>query len=206
MKKPTPIFFSVLLLIITSMVAELAASSSSVPIARRYDSIFSFGDSFADTGNDIVVFAAHSLDNPTARPPYGMTFFGHPTGRNSNGRLIIDFIGEQSTLLATSLVFVCDCDAQLDRSLARRVLMACMQRRSWGSRSCRRRWRTTAAAAASGEAQTSLWRAPSLVTPVSTGTPPSSARSLSTPAPACSSGGSNRSSRRCANLPKVVTN
>jgi hypothetical protein len=117
MKKLTPIFFSVLLLIITSMVAELAASSSSVPIARRYDSIFSFGDSFADTGNDIVVFAAHSLDNPTARPPYGMTFFGHPTGRNSNGRLIIDFIGKQSTLLATSLVFVCDVMlSSIDRS------------------------------------------------------------------------------------------
>uniref|UniRef100_A0A0D9UYA9 GDSL esterase/lipase n=1 Tax=Leersia perrieri TaxID=77586 RepID=A0A0D9UYA9_9ORYZ len=63
---------------------------------RRYDSIFSFGDSFADTGNDIVVLAANSLPNPTTRPPYSMTFFGHPTGRFSDGRLILDFIGTGS--------------------------------------------------------------------------------------------------------------
>ncbi|CAN6216433.1 unnamed protein product [Urochloa humidicola] len=39
-------------LLLTSMVVEPAAS---VPITQCYDSIFNFGDSFADTGNDIVV-------------------------------------------------------------------------------------------------------------------------------------------------------
>ncbi|XP_044353143.1 GDSL esterase/lipase At2g27360-like [Triticum aestivum] len=63
--------------------------------ARRYDSIFSFGDSYADTGNNPVVFAANSVFNLVTRPPYGSTFFGHPTGRNSDGRLIIDFIAQR---------------------------------------------------------------------------------------------------------------
>lgn len=63
----------------------LIPSSSSVGLAvRRYDSIFSFGDSFADTGNNPVVFAANSIFNPVTRPPYGSTFFGRPTGRNSS--------------------------------------------------------------------------------------------------------------------------
>ncbi|TKW14155.1 hypothetical protein SEVIR_5G148800v4 [Setaria viridis] len=76
------------------LLASAGAVSSSLPV-RRYGSFFNFGDSFADTGNDVVVFAAHSLANPSSRPPYGMTFFGHPTGRNSNGRLAIDFIAEE---------------------------------------------------------------------------------------------------------------
>ncbi|CAL9148065.1 unnamed protein product [Musa hybrid cultivar] len=49
----------------------------------HYDAIFSFGDSLSDTGNVQV-----------AGLPYGMTFFGRPTGRCSNGRLVIDFIAE----------------------------------------------------------------------------------------------------------------
>ncbi|WVZ72811.1 hypothetical protein U9M48_021213 [Paspalum notatum var. saurae] len=92
MKLPGVLSLSVLLL--TSVVPG-AEPASSLPDDRRYDSIFSFGDSFADTGNDIVVFAENSLTNPVTRPPYGMTFFGHPTGRFSNGRLIIDFIAEE---------------------------------------------------------------------------------------------------------------
>jgi hypothetical protein len=75
----------------------VGAVSSSLPVRRRYGSIFSFGDSFADTGNDVVVFAANSLANPSSRLPYGMTFFGYPTGRNSNGRLIVGFVGKQAS-------------------------------------------------------------------------------------------------------------
>ncbi|CAM0908007.1 unnamed protein product [Alopecurus aequalis] len=62
---------------------------------RPFNAIFSFGDSYADTGNDIAVFSQTSLPNPAGQPPYGMTFFGQPTGRNSNGRLIIDFIATE---------------------------------------------------------------------------------------------------------------
>ncbi|KAF8643645.1 hypothetical protein HU200_066701 [Digitaria exilis] len=61
---------------------------------RRYDSIFCFGDSFTDTGNNPAVFAWYSVVDPVTRPPYGSSFFGHPTGRNCDGRLIIDFIAE----------------------------------------------------------------------------------------------------------------
>ncbi|KAL6849978.1 hypothetical protein ACP4OV_020605 [Aristida adscensionis] len=87
---------ALLLVVSSSMVAEPAASPLPLPAAgRRYDSILSFGDSFADTGNNLVVFATHSLANPAAAPTYGITFFGHPTGRNSNGRLVIDFIAEE---------------------------------------------------------------------------------------------------------------
>jgi len=65
---------------------------NSEPQCHNFKSIISFGDSIADTGNLLA------LSDPTNLPkvaflPYGETFFHHPTGRFSNGRLIIDFIG-----------------------------------------------------------------------------------------------------------------
>ena len=48
--------------------------------------IFAFGDSIIDTGN----FRTGSM----WMPPYGGTYFHHPTGRCSDGRLIVDFYGE----------------------------------------------------------------------------------------------------------------
>ncbi|XP_058095671.1 GDSL esterase/lipase At1g31550-like isoform X3 [Magnolia sinica] len=55
-----------------------------------YTSIFNFGTSLADTGNAILLgkalYAAHF--------PYGETYFHRPTGRFSDGRLIIDFIAQ----------------------------------------------------------------------------------------------------------------
>ncbi|GJW25800.1 hypothetical protein Tco_0039611, partial [Tanacetum coccineum] len=67
-------------------------------IPFRYDKIFSFGDSIADTGNFLH---SGALTNPViGKLPYGETFFHHATGRCSNGRLIIDFIGLNGGLIA----------------------------------------------------------------------------------------------------------
>lgn len=59
--------------------------------AEHPTKLFVFGDSFADTGNT-------NKSLPPGAPnswiyPYGITFPGKPTGRFSDGRLLIDFIG-----------------------------------------------------------------------------------------------------------------
>ncbi|KAF6984637.1 hypothetical protein CFC21_002612 [Triticum aestivum] len=51
-----------------------------------YPAAFNFGDSNSDTGGRI---AAGFEPMP---PPYGSTFFGAPSGRFSDGRLILDFL------------------------------------------------------------------------------------------------------------------
>ncbi|KAF7847014.1 hypothetical protein BT93_L3443 [Corymbia citriodora subsp. variegata] len=66
----------------------LALKANSM-ILHKYESIFNFGDSLSDTGNFLRSTGGHA---PTS--PYGKTFFGHPTGRYSDGRLAIDFIAE----------------------------------------------------------------------------------------------------------------
>ena len=51
-----------------------------------FEAIFNFGDSNSDTGGFWAAFPAQS-------GPFGMTYFNIPTGRASDGRLIIDFLG-----------------------------------------------------------------------------------------------------------------
>ncbi|XP_051223757.1 GDSL esterase/lipase At5g45910 [Lolium perenne] len=86
---------AVLLLFLLFAQSEPAVLSASHSIGhRRYGSIFSFGDSFADTGNKPIAFAANSVPVTVMRRPYGDTFFGHPTGRTTDGRLILDFLAE----------------------------------------------------------------------------------------------------------------
>lgn len=63
-----------------------------VGLCRCYKRIFSLGDSIIDTGN----FAYLTGNNPSQYKelPYGMTYFNRPTGRISDGRVLLDFYGE----------------------------------------------------------------------------------------------------------------
>uniref|UniRef100_A0A0D3G7E7 Esterase n=1 Tax=Oryza barthii TaxID=65489 RepID=A0A0D3G7E7_9ORYZ len=61
---------------------ELEASSPEF----NYPAVFNFGDSNSDTGGRVAA-GFESIS-----PPYGSTFFGSPSGRFCDGRLIIDFL------------------------------------------------------------------------------------------------------------------
>ncbi|WVZ79969.1 hypothetical protein U9M48_027491 [Paspalum notatum var. saurae] len=79
-----------LLLLVAALVPATCAAASRAK--KSYAAIFSFGDSLSDAGNLIVNGTPKALT--TARPPYGMTFFRKPTGRCSNGRIVVDFLAE----------------------------------------------------------------------------------------------------------------
>ncbi|CAN4077146.1 unnamed protein product [Withania somnifera] len=63
----------------------------------KFYKIYQLGDSICDTGNCIRESFCGSHSS-SAKPPYGMSFFHKPTGRCSNGLLIIDFIALECSL------------------------------------------------------------------------------------------------------------
>ncbi|CAH2034209.1 unnamed protein product [Thlaspi arvense] len=90
MASPLKKLISSFLLIFSFSIFVVASSESR---CRHYTSIISFGDSIADTGNYLRL---SDVNHPpqAAFLPYGETFFQTPSGRYSDGRLIIDFIAE----------------------------------------------------------------------------------------------------------------
>ncbi|XVF02570.1 hypothetical protein REPUB_Repub04eG0186000 [Reevesia pubescens] len=77
-------------LVITIIAVFLLNLPSSLVLARKpchFPTIFNFGDSNSDTGGLSAAFGQ-------APPPNGMSYFGGPAGRYSDGRLLIDFIAE----------------------------------------------------------------------------------------------------------------
>ncbi|KAL1204592.1 GDSL esterase/lipase [Cardamine amara subsp. amara] len=87
----SPLLMKLLIFIVLSTVFVTTVSSETQ--CRNFKSIISFGDSIADTGNLLGLSDPNDLPH-VAFLPYGETFFHHPTGRFSDGRLIIDFIAE----------------------------------------------------------------------------------------------------------------
>ncbi|KAJ4851172.1 hypothetical protein Tsubulata_048430 [Turnera subulata] len=85
--------FAIFILSTTNFSSTTATATTTPPFKK----IYAFGDSFTDTGN------TKSATGPTgfghvSNPPYGSTFFHHPTNRYSDGRLVIDFVAEALAL------------------------------------------------------------------------------------------------------------
>ena len=74
------------------LLAAAADAAKAGAAKGKYRALFNFGDSLADAGNLIQNGVPDIL--ATARLPYGQTYFGKATGRCSDGRLVIDHLGE----------------------------------------------------------------------------------------------------------------
>ncbi|KAF9600069.1 hypothetical protein IFM89_002542, partial [Coptis chinensis] len=76
-----------------SVIGQVLALSSVLTMGYKceakceFKAIFNFGDSNSDTGGFWAAFPAQST-------PYGMTYFKKPSGRATDGRLIIDFLAQ----------------------------------------------------------------------------------------------------------------
>ncbi|KAH9625673.1 hypothetical protein KSS87_000066 [Heliosperma pusillum] len=90
------VFFFALLV----LVAFITFHGISVVVARNpsFDAIYQFGDSISDTGNDVSL----SGNRGCGKLPYGETFYRHPTGRCSDGLLIVDYFVAGATAITTS--------------------------------------------------------------------------------------------------------
>ncbi|KAL6140612.1 hypothetical protein ACLB2K_058910 [Fragaria x ananassa] len=81
--------FCTSLLILTTLSHSVSGLSS-----KEHASLFIFGDSIFDAGNNNYINTSYRANFQ----PYGETFFKNPTGRFSDGRLISDFIAEYGNL------------------------------------------------------------------------------------------------------------
>ncbi|KAM0847610.1 hypothetical protein ACQ4PT_054892 [Festuca glaucescens] len=77
-------------LVLLALCASLLFAAAS---AQKYNAVYSFGDSITDTGNLCTNGRPSAIT--FTQPPYGETYFGKPTCRCSDGRVIVDFLSDR---------------------------------------------------------------------------------------------------------------
>ncbi|XP_077236469.1 GDSL esterase/lipase 5-like [Tasmannia lanceolata] len=90
-------YFHFPILSLTLLLLAISSKAYQSSIERKIPTFFIFGDSTVDPGNNNYIQTVP--ENQANYPPYGQNgFFEGPTGRFSNGRVIVDFIAEYATL------------------------------------------------------------------------------------------------------------
>ncbi|KAL8218648.1 hypothetical protein R6Q57_022021 [Mikania cordata] len=77
---------------------------ASTSVHANLKSVFVFGDSQFDPGNNQFVNNCTLQANFT---PYGSTYFHHPTGRFTNGRTVVDFLGIKLKTINSHVCIIC---------------------------------------------------------------------------------------------------
>lgn len=90
--KITKNFLFCIVVLVSTSLSPLHADNSSASLGDcKFSRIYNLGDSISDTGN--LIREPSGALTPFARLPYGETYFKQPTGRCSDGMIMIDFIG-----------------------------------------------------------------------------------------------------------------
>lgn len=90
----SPLDHSILICVSTLLLSTVFGScASDHTLSSRTVALFTFGDSTVDPGNNNYIKTIP--ENQAHYKPYGQNgFFQHPTGRFSDGRIIVDYIGK----------------------------------------------------------------------------------------------------------------
>ncbi|KAL0464139.1 UNVERIFIED_CONTAM: GDSL esterase/lipase [Sesamum latifolium] len=91
------LFTSQICLMITLIFTLLSSSPATFTAPPPFKKIYAFGDSYTDTGNTKTSTGPAAF-NYVSNPPYGITFFHHPTNRYSDGRIVVDFVAKALSL------------------------------------------------------------------------------------------------------------
>lgn len=83
--------------VVIVLIIGVRADASTVP------ALYVFGDSTVDCGTNNYINTTQDFRGNF--PPYGQDFFHRPTGRFSNGRVIVDFIGEDNQPIEVLISF-----------------------------------------------------------------------------------------------------
>ncbi|MCO5606043.1 hypothetical protein L7F22_060230 [Adiantum nelumboides] len=84
-----------LLLVLSTPPAAATHHDAGNSATSPFEGMYAWGDSLTDTGNSLLYQLGIDVDAPEGHLPYGQTFFHYPTGRLSDGRIVVDFLAKR---------------------------------------------------------------------------------------------------------------